>query len=70
MITNRRKVPARTAVLFIRDLPRDVKDQFKAWCARRGITMTDQITNMMKELIREDNKVEIPRRASGTLDSL
>ena len=47
-------VPDTKGVLYIRGLPVDVKAQFKAACARRGLSMTERI----EELIRLDIKPE------------
>ena len=47
-------VPDTKGILYIRGLPVDVKDQFKAACARRGLSMTERI----EELIRLDIKPE------------
>ncbi len=44
----------RTAVLFIRSMPVDLKCQFRAWCIRRNITMTQKIISLMKETIKEE----------------
>lgn len=46
----------RKATLYITNLPVDVKSQFKAHCARRGKTMTEMITEMMKEKVMGDYK--------------
>lgn len=48
----------RIAALYIRDLPRDVKDQFKAHCARRGTSMTKRIEELMRGAIKADRKTE------------
>lgn len=41
-------------VLFIRDLPRSVHREFKARCARRGISMKDRIIELMQIDIDND----------------
>jgi len=46
------------ATVFLRNIPRGVKDQFKAYCARRGITMTDKVVELMREAIKKDNQLE------------
>lgn len=40
------------AVLYIRNVPQDTKALFKAWCARRGITLTQGIIEMMKHTVQ------------------
>lgn len=52
------KKPTRVDVLFLRDLPKDLKDQFKAWCSRRGRTMKDVVCEFMKKCAKEDYDVE------------
>jgi len=44
----------RVSVLYIRDLPTDVKAQFKAHCAARGKTMREVIIHFMKDKIRKE----------------
>jgi len=34
--------------LFLRSVPKEVKRQFKSWCADNDITMTDKLVQMMK----------------------
>ena len=53
-----KKADSKPACVFLRNIPRGVKDHFKAYCAKRGITMTDKIVDMMREAIKKDNKLE------------
>lgn len=46
----------RKDVLFIRNVPTDLKAFFKAYCARRGITMTEAIIEFMEEKVSKDNR--------------
>lgn len=39
------------STLYIRDVPDKIKNQFKAWCAANGITMHQQIVDLMKRTI-------------------
>lgn len=41
-------------IIFIRGIPDEVKNQFKAYCARRGISMTTWVTKQMREALRAD----------------
>jgi len=43
------------ATLLLRDIPKHLKDQFKAWCAAHSISMTAQLVKMMQELIDPDS---------------
>ena len=38
-------------VLFFKGIPIDIKNQFKASCARKGQTMQDVIIKMMKQYV-------------------
>lgn len=50
-------------VLYIRPVPRGVKDMFRAACVKRGKSMKEVIVEFMKEYIQNDNKAIItPRR--------
>ena len=49
----RKKESSDKSTLFIRDVPNTVKNRFKAWCAQRGLTMHDQIVEMMKQTIKK-----------------
>jgi hypothetical protein len=44
----------RTAWVYIRGIRRDLKDRFKAWCSKRGSTMTSELVKFMEKMIRED----------------
>jgi hypothetical protein len=44
-----------TVPMFIRRMPPAVKDQFKAWCAKRHVTMTDMIIVMMRMVVEATN---------------
>ncbi len=52
------------STLYIRHVPREVKDHFKAYCAKRGITMADMVTEMMREKIRKDSELDFTRRST------
>jgi hypothetical protein len=38
---------------WIRNVPRSLKTGFKAWCALRGITMSEKIISLMRECVKE-----------------
>jgi hypothetical protein len=46
----------RSGVLYIRGIPRHIKDLFKSWCFRRGITMTKAIEGFMKDKVVEERR--------------
>jgi hypothetical protein len=39
-------------VLFLRRVPTSLRDDFKAWCRRRGVSMTEQVLNLMKRCVQ------------------
>lgn len=49
--------------LFLRPIPRLLRDQFKAFCARRGITMIQRILDLIKEDIKTDTEGVTSRAA-------
>jgi hypothetical protein len=58
----KKKTPKRRVdVLFLRDLPADLKLQFKAYCAVRGVSMKAKIIQYMLECAREDFERESRR---------
>ena len=44
----------RTTTLNIRNVPIDVKSQFKAYCARHGYTMEEAVITLLKYSARQD----------------
>lgn len=40
--------------LFLRYIPVDVKLHFKAWCAKRGVTMQEQLVRMMRGVLKKE----------------
>ncbi len=51
------KYEHKTGVLFIRNLRTHIKDQFKAYCARRGKSMTEMIENFMLKALEDEIKL-------------
>ena len=45
--------------IFIRDIPREIRDSFKALCVIRGITMKQAIVEMMLESL-EGSPIPVP----------
>lgn len=57
MDLNRNNVPGRKlTTLYIKDIPRELKRQFKAVCARRGTTMKAALLKFMLQQVEEENK--------------
>ncbi len=55
----------KAAVLFIRNVPADVKKKFKAECAQRGISMNDALISMMQEYPRHKTAMDYLDEAVG-----
>lgn len=54
--------PRRVASIYTRNVPRDTRDQFKAWCARRGYTMEKAIAALLKKAVLEDKPLPEARK--------
>lgn len=50
--SERLKPTVRKSTLYIRNIPRDVKDAFKSSCAARGLNMTHEIVALMMAYIK------------------
>lgn len=42
--------------VLLRDIPRDLRDGFKAYCARRGISMKQRLCELMALDVNEELK--------------
>jgi hypothetical protein len=57
------KKPKRTTCLYIKNISTTLKNYYKAYCAKKGVTMADDILRHMKDVtstarqIDEDNDV-------------
>ena len=49
----------RMVSIFIRDIPREIRDSFKALCVIRGITMKQALVEMMLEAL-EGSPIPVP----------
>jgi hypothetical protein len=50
--------------IFIRDIPREVRDSFKALCVIRGITMRQALVEMMLKAL-EESPIPVPNITEG-----
>lgn len=50
----KRKRYQRTKPMMLKSIPVDLKAHFKAWCAKRGVTMQNQIVFLMKQTIKDE----------------
>jgi len=44
--------------LYLRGISTEVKNHFKAHCAKRGKTMTEKIEELMRDTIKKDSTLE------------
>lgn len=42
-----------TKALFIKNLPYELVNAFKAWCALRNVTMRDKLVSMIRQVLKE-----------------
>jgi hypothetical protein len=49
----------RMVSIFIRDIPREIRDNFKALCVIRGITMRQAVVEMMLKAL-EGSPIPVP----------
>jgi hypothetical protein len=52
------KPTERLTILYLRGVKRDIKDRFKAWCAKRGLTMIGGFEKIVREVINQDEKLK------------
>lgn len=52
--------PARDAIINLRVDSPELRDEFKAYCARRGWNMRDALNHLIRQTI--DNNVQLPSR--------
>ncbi len=50
--------------IFIRGIPREVRDRFKALCVIRGTTMRQALAEMMLKAL-EESPISVPRLSEG-----
>lgn len=53
-------------VLFLRSIPKDVKQKFKVWCAENNITMNDKIVELMRNTYDDAEAANGPSTQSPT----
>ena len=65
-------ISGREGNLFIRNLPTHIKDHFKAYCAKRGMNMTQVIVDFMRACVEDDKNhlLGSERTKNNELDSL
>lgn len=51
----RKKVSNDDTVIFIKNVPKELKTFFKAHCAKRNTTMSSSILNHMRKTIEKDS---------------
>ncbi len=56
MLEDARRTPSlkpKVATLYFRKVPRDLRDQFKAMCYKRGSDMQTEILKLMRQYLSE-----------------
>lgn len=48
--------PKDSTVIYMRGVNRALKDLFRVYCVRRGVSMTRAFTEYMKECVRKETK--------------
>ena len=49
----------KNSTLYNRGGPEDTKTQFKVWCARRRVSMTEAISELLKQIVTGKIKPEV-----------
>jgi plasmid stability protein len=47
-----------TTSIIVRNIPKEVRNAFKAWCAKEGKTMTEAIKKFMEDSVRREQKTK------------
>jgi adenylate cyclase len=50
---------SRTGSVYVRGIPDYVRDQFKCYCNRRRKSMTEVITQFMRDCVDKDNELKL-----------
>lgn len=50
----RRDPNSKVSNILIRNIPRDLHLQYKAYCARRGLTMNRELIKHLKEVLKNE----------------
>lgn len=52
----------RRTTLHTRNMPTDLKANFKAYCVRRGYSMEAAIRQLMRDAVATDQRLDIPEK--------
>ena len=58
MTTRRKRKPHRITTMHVRDMPVDLKAQFKGYCARHDYSMQQAIKALMIQAIETDMRLK------------
>ena len=47
------------STIYLRYIPRNLRDQFKAYCTRRGSDMVTEFIGFMRDKVAVDDKLEV-----------
>jgi hypothetical protein len=54
MSKRKRKSKIEITTMIVHGIPKELKNHFKAWCARHNVSMKSQICIFFKQKIKED----------------
>lgn len=60
----KKKVPPRETAILIKEVPIQIKNNFKAQCAKRGITLRQALIDLMQEALRKEAQNEVHRNTA------
>lgn len=52
----------RDAAIYVRNLPRDLRDAFSAACRRRGKNMTVVLTEYMRDYVAQKESIQTSKK--------
>ena len=43
-------------VLYVRDMPAKLRNEFKSWCSAHGTNMTEKVKDLIKDFLERESK--------------
>ncbi len=53
--TAKKKIPKSTRTVYVRNVPENLHGFFKAACAKRGVSIQQQIIDLMREYVKKES---------------
>lgn len=57
IMPSKRRKAERRCIMFIRNVPEELKNQFKARCARRGVQMNERIIQLITAEVEREKEI-------------